>query len=144
MKINEVTEYTPELKNTIDKFLKLLTGKELLIAEEGLKALIAATNSHLFVAWDEHHTACMGMITVGIYHAPTGRKAWIEDVVVDDAYRGQGVGKRLTEFAIEFARKKQVDLLSLTSNPTRIAANKLYPRVGFTHKETNVYIMPME
>ena len=57
MKINEVTEYTPELKNTIDKFLKMLTGKEQLIAEEGLKALIAATNSHLFVAWNEHHTA---------------------------------------------------------------------------------------
>lgn len=141
MIINEVTEYTPELKNSLNRFLHLLTGKDLTIAEDTLKDLISATNSHLFLAWDDQSAACMGMITVGIYQAPTGRKAWIEDVVVDDAHRGQGVGKQLTEFAIAFAKKKRVDLLSLTSNPTRIAANKLYPRVGFTYKETNVYVM---
>ncbi len=143
MDIKEVTSYTPQLKRTIDRFLELLKGKELTVTEEALSALIDSQNSHLFVALDDNG-AYMGMITVGIYEAPTGRKAWIEDVVVDDTYRGKGVGKRLTEFAIVFAEKQQVDLLSLTSNPARIAANNLYPRVGFARKETNVYVMPFK
>lgn len=140
MHIKEVTTNTTGLKQAIDRFLRLLTATERLITEEGLHALIASENSHLFVALDEHDNYA-GMITVGTYHAPTGKKAWIEDVVVDEAYRGQGVGRLLTDHAIAFAKRRQVDLLSLTSNPARIAANRLYPKAGFSLKETNVYVM---
>lgn len=143
MKIEKVTAYTPELKDAIDHLLRLLTGKDLPVTEEGLKALIAAENSHLFVALDEQSMTYMGMITIGIYLAPTGCKAWIEDVVVDNAFRGQGIGRRLTEFAIGFTKQQHVNLLSLTSKPARVAANNLYRAVGFTHKETNVYVMPL-
>ena len=82
-----------------------------------------------------------GMLTVGIYYSPTGGKAWIEDVVVDEAFRGQGLSKLLVAHAIQFVESKQIPLLMLTSNPTRVAANKLYQAMGFGRKETNVYRM---
>jgi ribosomal protein S18 acetylase RimI-like enzyme len=81
----------------------------------------------------------LGMLTVGFYHAPTGKKAWIEDVVVDDNYRGLGVGKNLTNFAIQFTKDQQADVVMLTSKPSRVSANNLYKKVGFEQRETNVY-----
>ena len=84
------------------------------------------------------------MLTVGIYKSPTGTKAWIEDVVVDGSYRGQGLGRLLVEHAIAFSKSLGADSLMLTSNPSRIAANKLYQSLNFTQKETNVYRMTFE
>ena len=81
------------------------------------------------------------MLTLGKYYSPTGCKAWIEDVVVDNAYRGQGLGRMLVEEAIEQARGWGAETLMLTSNPKRIAANALYRSLGFEPKETNVYRM---
>lgn len=142
MQIKKVTSTLPGLWEAMVRFLRQLTGRECVFTELDLEVLIASENSHLFVAV-AHDGGFAGMITVCIYQAPTGRKAWIEDVVVDKAYRGQGLGKRLAEHAIAFARTQRVDLLSLTSNPTRIEANKLYPKTGFLRKETNVYVMSL-
>ncbi|MFC3197164.1 GNAT family N-acetyltransferase [Parapedobacter deserti] len=140
MHIKEVTANTTEVSEAISRLLRQLTTNERQITESYLKALIASENSHLFVAVDDGGTIA-GMITVGTYLAPTGRKGWIEDVVVDDTYRGRGLGKLLVRHAIEFAKQAQLSLLSLTSNPSRIAANQLYPKTGFSLKETNVYVM---
>lgn len=140
MKIKEITEYHPEIKNTIDSLLSLLLGTPASISELQLKAIITSNNSHLFFALDDHETY-MGMLTVGIYDAPTGKKAWIEDVVVNETYQRQGVGRKLIEFAIQFAKQQHVDLLTLTSRPQKVAANNLYKNIGFEKKETNVYIM---
>lgn len=85
-----------------------------------------------------------GMLTVGIYHSPTGGKAWIEDVVVDEKYRGQGLSKQLVTHAVRFVKEQGIPLIMLTSNPTRIAANKLYQKLGFEQKQTNVYRMNLE
>lgn len=142
MHIREITSNTAGLIDAITRLLRQLTAKERQLTETDLNALIASDNSHLFAAVDDEGYVA-GMITVGIYHAPTGRKGWIEDVVVDEAYRGQGLGKRLTEHAVGFARQQQVELLSLTSNPARVAANRLYPETGFSLKETNVYVMTL-
>ena len=138
MKIKEITDYSIELKNIIDNFLKLLVVKPVPISEPMLKELIASNNNHLFFAIDDSDNY-MGMLTLGIYISPSGKKGWIEDVVVNDVYRRQGVGKALTEFAIQFAKQKQVDLLTLTSKPSRVAANNLYIKLGFEKKVTNVY-----
>ena len=140
MKIKEITEYHPEIKNTVDSLLSLLLGTPAPISELQLKAIITSNNSHLFFALDDHD-ACMGMLTIGIYHAPTGKKAWIEDVVVSENYQRQGVGRKLIEFAIQFAKQQHVDLLMLTSRPEKVAANNLYKNIGFEKKETNVYKM---
>lgn len=143
MYIKEVTSNTVMLTDAIVHLLRQLTTKGRQINPNDLDHLIASENSHLFVAMDDNGNLA-GMITVGIYEAPTGRKGWIEDVVVDEAYRGRGIGKQLTLHAIDFAKQQFVNQLSLTSNPGRVAANKLYPQTGFSLKETNVYIMTFD
>jgi len=140
MKIKEITSYDEETKTIIDDLLKVLVKKSLSISTPMLKELISLDNSHLFFVFDEDEN-CMGMLTLGIYISPTGKKASIEDVVVGEKYQGRGFGKQLISFAIEFAIQKGVSLLSLTSNPSKVAANKLYLKQGFERKETNVYKM---
>jgi ribosomal protein S18 acetylase RimI-like enzyme len=66
-------------------------------------------------------------------------KAWIEDVVVDESVRGRGVGELLNRAALDEARRRSIDSVSLTSRPSREAANRLYQRIGFEPRETNVY-----
>lgn len=142
MEIREITSFSIETKTIIENFLKLLVEKNTSISELMFKELIASENSHLFFAFDDSGN-CMGMLTVGIYNSPTGKKAWIEDVVVDENFRGQRVGKNLMEFAIKFANQKQVEIVMLTSNPKRVAANNLYLKLGFERKETNCYKMSL-
>ncbi len=106
-----------------------------------LRAIVESPASHLFLL--QADGAVVGMITLGSYPAPTGRKYWIEDVVVDSAMRGRAYGRRLVQHAIEFAGKEGNGVLMLTSKPARVAANALYRAVGFQPKETNVYRMPL-
>ena len=138
MRIEEITSYHPELLATINNLLNLLVENEYLITKQQVETIISDANSHLFFAVDDEGVQ-LGMLTVGFYHAPTGKKAWIEDVVVDEKYRGQGVGESLTSFAIRFAKDQQADVVMLTSRPARISANNLYKKVGFEQRETNVY-----
>ena len=81
----------------------------------------------------------VGSLTLVLYRIPTGLKAWIEDVVVDDAARGHGIGEALNQAALDEARRRGVKAVSLTSRSSREAANRLYQRIGFTARETNVY-----
>lgn len=83
----------------------------------------------------------IGCATLCVFHSPTGTKASIEDVVVSSAYRGQHLGKRLMEYVLEQAKAYAPIELHLTSNPMRVAANKLYQSLGFQRKETNCYQM---
>ena len=137
--IIEIQSYSPEYHEAMQRFLDQLTTNPMTLTEEIFRQLLASPNSHLFFLMKDEQTA--GMLTVGIYHSPTGGKAWIEDVVVDEAFRGQGLSKLLVAHAIEFTKSQGIPSLMLTSNPKRIAANKLYQAMGFERKETNVYRM---
>ena len=137
--IIEIQTYSPEYHEAMQHFLDQLTSKPMTLTEEIFNELLASSNSHLFFLLKDGQIA--GMLTVGIYYSPTGGKAWIEDVVVDESFRGQGLSKLLVAHAIEFTKAKQIPSLMLTSNPKRIAANKLYQGMGFGRKETNVYRM---
>lgn len=81
----------------------------------------------------------VGTLTLVVFRIPTGVRAWIEDVVVDDSARGHGVGEALNQFALDLARSKGAKTVDLTSRPSREAANRLYQRIGFQPRETNVY-----
>ena len=81
----------------------------------------------------------MGSLTLAFYRIPTGLKAWIEDVVVDDAARGRGLGAALNDAALNEARARGAKDVSLTSRPAKEAANRLYKRIGFETRETNIY-----
>ena len=137
--IIKIQSYSPEYHEAMQRFLDQLTTNPMTLTEEMFRQLLASPNSHLFFLMKDEQTA--GMLTVGIYHSPTGGKAWIEDVVVDEAFRGQGLSKLLVAHAIEFTKSQGIPSLMLTSNPKRIAANKLYQAMGFERKETNVYRM---
>ena len=74
-----------------------------------------------------------------MFKIPSGFRAWIEDVVVSEAARGKGVGKKLVEHAVEIANQSNVKSIDLTSRASRVAAIALYKKVGFQDRETNVY-----
>lgn len=139
--IIEIKTYSPEYHEAMQRFLNQLTTSPMVLTEGMFQQLLASENSHLFFIMKDEQIA--GMLTVGIYYSPTGGKAWIEDVVVDETFRGQGLSKQLVAHAIEFVKSKQIPLLMLTSNPKRIAANKLYQAMEFERKETNVYRMKL-
>lgn len=81
----------------------------------------------------------LGTLTLVTFPIPTGVRAWIEDVVVDAAARGQGVGAALVTEAVKLARSAGARTVDLTSRPSREAANRLYRRLGFTERATNNY-----
>lgn len=103
--------------------------------------LIAAPHSHLYLIRirDGRQTAVAGMLTLCIGATTAGPKGWIEDVVVDQSYRGMGLGRRLLRFVIDRARTMRLESLILTSAPHRLAANRLYRSVGFELRDTNSY-----
>ena len=83
--------------------------------------------------------AILGSMTLAVFRIPTGLRAWIEDVVVDEAARGRGVGETLNRAAIEWARGEGATTVALTSRPSREAANRVYRRLGFQARAPNVY-----
>lgn len=83
--------------------------------------------------------AIVGVATLAVFPIPTGQRAWIEDVIVDEACSGQGIGRLLTEAMLARARQMGCVTVDLTSRPSREAANHLYRKVGFQQRETNVY-----
>ena len=139
--IIKINTYSQEYHEAMQRFLDQLTTNPMTLTEAMFRQLLDSDNSHLFFLVKDEQIA--GMLTVGIYHSPTGGKAWIEDVVVDEAFRGQGLSKLLVAHAIEFTKSQGIPSLMLTSNPKRIAANKLYQTMGFERKETNVYRMKL-
>lgn len=106
-----------------------------------LKEIVAGRKIVCMVAKDGKKI--VGMATVYILQKFGKRVAHVEDVVVDSAYRGQGLGEKLVLATVDTARAKKVITLTLTSRPTNIAANKLYQKLGFERYETNVYKMKL-
>lgn len=137
VKIIRVTSCDATTAKTIAHLLGQLNPTQHSFTEQDLNEIIKSPSSVLFIL--EEDGKSVGMLTVGCYLSPTGRKLWIEDVVVDSASRGKGYGKRLVEHAIDYARTLSPCTLMLTSNPARIAANELYRSSGFEQKITNVY-----
>ena len=140
--IVEVKDFIPAYTDAVQNLLEQLTNRPVKLTGTTLRKIISQENTHLFFLLADQEIA--GMLTVGIYHSPTGGKAWIEDVVVDEKYRGQGLSKQLVTHAVRFVKEQGIPLIMLTSNPTRIAANKLYQKLGFEQKQTNVYRMNLE
>jgi ribosomal protein S18 acetylase RimI-like enzyme len=105
-----------------------------------IAAVIGAPGTTVLLARDRGAgDRIVGTLTLVVFRVPTGSRAVIEDVVVDEAARGRGIGERLTQAAIRLARDQGAASVELTSRPSREAANRLYRRLGFTRRETNVY-----
>ncbi|WP_372936252.1 GNAT family N-acetyltransferase [Mariniphaga sediminis] len=137
MKIWELKTFQQETYRAVLALTPQLGEGIPLPTEEHFKQILESQNSHLFLA--EKDEEIVGMFTVGTYVIPTGKRVWIEDVVVDQKHTGKGHGKQLILEAIRFAESIGAVSVELTSRPSRVAANKLYQRVGFVKQETNKY-----
>ena len=102
-----------------------------------LEALVKSEASTLFLA--KLDGRIVGSLTLAMFRIPTGVRAWLAAVVVDDSARGHGAGEALNRAALDFAKANGAITVDLTSRPSREAANRLYQRLGFTLRETNVY-----
>lgn len=140
--IIEVTVAKESYVDAVNHLLAQLSSSPALFTYEKLVKITESSSSHLFFA--EKEEKVVGMLTVGEYFAPTGRKLWIEDVVVDESMRGRSLGRMLVEHAIAFSKESGSGTLMLTSRPSRIVANGLYRSCGFEPKETNMYRMPVD
>ena len=135
--IEIATESTDELVQAMAVLIPQLSKSNPPPSRTDLNAIIASEASVLFIARVNGKIA--GALTLATFRIPTGVRAWIEDVVVDADARGHGVGEALNMAAIAEARSRGAITVELTSRPSREAANRLYQRIGFVQRETNIY-----
>jgi len=121
----------------LGKLIPQLSASSSLPSAEQLSEILNHDASTLLLA--REGDTIVGSMTLVVFPIPTGLRAWIEDVVVDEQVRGQGVGEALNRRAMEIALKAGAKTIDLTSRPSREAANRLYQRLGFTARDTNIY-----
>lgn len=141
--VHEATEVDDELVEAFVRLIPQLSSSSAPTSRDELAAITASEASILFVARDDRGRI-VGSLTLAVFRIPTGVRAWIEDVVVDDAARGAGIGESLVDAAVERARSFGAKTVDLTSRPSREAANRLYVRLGFEDRSTNVYRRTLE
>jgi ribosomal protein S18 acetylase RimI-like enzyme len=135
--VEQATIANAELIEAFQRLIPQLSSSNPPPTQDELAEIIAAPSTVLFIArLDEH---IVGTLTLATFRIPTGVRAWIEDVVVDSAARGHGVGEALNQAAILEAHHRGAITVDLTSRPSREAANRLYQRIGFVARDTNVY-----
>lgn len=137
VQIYVATEVDAKLIDAFERLIPQLSKSNPPPGPEQLQAMIESDASHLLIAEEDGYI--YGSLTLILFRIPTGLRAWIEDVVVDGEARGKGVGKELNSVALQMAAEAGASTVDLTSRPSREAANRLYQRIGFVPRETNVY-----
>ena len=135
--IVELTSAGPEELSQLNALIPQLSRSAPPLTEAALARIVSDPDVHLFVARQDGHT--VGSLTLVTFPIPTGSRAIIEDVVVDGNARGAGIGEKLVAHALAAAADAGSRTVDLTSRPDREAANRLYQRVGFELRKTNVY-----
>ena len=135
----EVIEVDDELVAAFVRLTPQLSSSSPAPGADQLAAIVGSPATVLLVARDIDSGEIVGSLTLALFRIPTGMRAWIEDVVVDESARGQGVGAALNKAALDRAKREGARTVDLTSRPSRDVANRLYKRLGFEQRETNVY-----
>ena len=137
MRVEVLDQVTDEIVVAFDRLLPQLSRSAEALDAAALRRLVSYEANTILIA--RSGDAIVGTLTLVVFPIPTGLRAWIEDVVVDESARGQGVGAALTEEALRVARAAGVRTVDLTSRPERAAANRLYQRLGFAQRNSRVY-----
>lgn len=137
MEIFEAKEVTDEMVEMWRKLMPQLSSSSPLPTRQQLESIINSQSVVLFMA--REGGKLVGSLSLAYFRVPTGTRGWIEDVVVDESMRGHGIGEALTRAALAKARELNIRTVDLTSRPSREAANRLYQRVGFQLRTTNLY-----
>ncbi|MET9661370.1 GNAT family N-acetyltransferase [Streptomyces sp. NPDC006510] len=137
VEVEVVREATDEVVEAIARLLPQLSRTAGMPDHESVAQLLRSDANTLLVARIEGRA--VGMLTLIMFPLPSGLRGRIEDVVVDEAARGHGVGAALTEEALRLAEEAGVRTVDLTSRPSRQAANRLYERLGFQARDSKLY-----
>jgi ribosomal protein S18 acetylase RimI-like enzyme len=143
MKIKRIKRFGERVFEAVLKLLPQLSSDAELASSQYFKSILTSKNIHFFIA-ELDNREIVGMLTIATYNTPSGTKAWIEDVIVDESQRGKGIGKALVLFAISYSKSLGAKSVGLTSRPSRTVANRLYQKMGFVQYETNVYKYPLK
>lgn len=137
-----ITEITPQVAAAYQRLIPQLSSAPV-PAPQDLEEMVRSQATTLLAARHPASGEIVGLLALAVFRVPTGVRAWIEDVVVDEAQRGQGIGEALTRAALALAAEKGAQGVELTSRPARQAANRLYQRLGFQLRHTNLYHYPL-
>ncbi|MCY4492824.1 MAG: GNAT family N-acetyltransferase [Acidimicrobiaceae bacterium] len=137
VEICEATEVTEELVAAMERLVPQLSRSNPVPSAAALREIVESDAVTLLMARDRGEV--IGTLTLVLFRIPTGIRAWIEDVVVDEGARGSGVGRSLNEAAVKRALAAGAVTVDLTSRPSREDANRLYRKLGFEPRQTNVY-----
>jgi ribosomal protein S18 acetylase RimI-like enzyme len=135
--IEVLTEVTDEVAEAFGRLVPQLSSSAEPVNARLLATVAAAEACTVLVA--RSGGKIVGTLTLAVFPIPTGRRAWIEDVVVDEPARGQGVADALIRAALQHAAKSGARTVDLTSRPSRAAAGRLYERTGFELRESRLY-----
>jgi ribosomal protein S18 acetylase RimI-like enzyme len=136
--VTQATTVSDELVAAFARLVPQLSTSAQPPSRVDLEKIVSSPAARILLAHDDDGKI-IGSLTLIVFRTPTGGRAWIEDVVVDEAARGQGAGEALVSEAIRLASELGARTVDLTSRPSREAANSLYEKVGFRARETNVY-----
>jgi ribosomal protein S18 acetylase RimI-like enzyme len=137
--IEQIKTFSPDMTQEFNNLLKQLNSNSRMLSDENVGRIIEESGNRLFVAREAIKNRIVGMLTLVVINAFVAKKGLFEGIVVDKSYQGKGIGTKLINEAINQARKEGIIQIDFTSNPTRIAANKLYENLGFEKRDTNVY-----
>ena len=145
MNIALMEQVNDEVVQAFQRLMPQLTSYSAPPTQEELVDMAQSGQVFVFLARDSDQDGLIiGTATLGTFRTPTGLHGWIEDVVVDQDFRRQGIGKALTEACLDQARVMGLRDVNLTSRSARCAANQLYQAMGFIRRETNIYRYPFK
>lgn len=137
--IEQVKIFSSDIAEALNDLLVQLNPTSKPLNDEDVKEIIEGSSNCFFVAREPVSNKIVGMLTLIIYRIPVWKKGWIEDLVVDKEFRGKGIATKLINYAIKNAKTKGVSSLNFTSRPERETANRLYEKLGFKKRDTNVF-----
>jgi ribosomal protein S18 acetylase RimI-like enzyme len=136
--VEEIVSVTPEVIDALQRLVPQLSTSALPPDAETIRRIVESDTTRLLVYRDPTGRI-VGTLTLALFAIPTGIRAWIEDVIVAQDARRQGIAEKLTREALRVATENGSRTVDLTSRPSREAANRLYRRLGFVERETNIY-----
>ena len=137
IEIKEIAKVDDKLVEAMKRLVPQLSNSNSPPDRSALEEIVTSDSSILLAAFIDGEI--VGSLTLVLFSIPTGKRAWIEDVVVDEKCRNRGIGEVLNKDAINIARQRGAKSVDLTSRPSRQSANRLYNRLGFIQRETNIY-----
>jgi ribosomal protein S18 acetylase RimI-like enzyme len=137
--IEQVTTFSKDIAEVIKRLASKIGQNYKILSDEDIQSMLASPNTNILIAMDTEKKSIVGMATLLVYRIPYVKKSSIEDVIVDEVYRGRGVASKLMNCAVTLAQEKGAAYVDLTARPRRAESNNLYAKLGFKKRETNVY-----